>query len=79
MFNCTKRYFLPTLASKKQLFPVLAFVIPLLVRFIPEILMGPYVVGFDTIGYYVPTTLVVAAWRSELLESSLLQHLYCTL
>ena len=46
------------MTSKKHLFPVLAFVIPLLVRFIPEILMGPYVVGFDTIGYYIPTTLL---------------------
>ncbi len=39
------------------LFPFLAFAIPVLVRFIPEILMGPYPTGFDTIGYYVPNTL----------------------
>lgn len=31
--------------------------IPLLVRFIPEVLMGPYLVGFDTVAHYVPTTL----------------------
>ena len=43
---------------KKYLFPLLAFVVPLLVRVIPEILMGPYTVGFDTIGYYVPNTVV---------------------
>lgn len=36
------------------IFPLLAFLIPLLVRTIPEILMGPFVVGFDPIGYYVP-------------------------
>jgi hypothetical protein len=39
------------------LFPLLAFAIPLIVRAIPEILMGQYLVGFDTIGYYVPNTL----------------------
>ncbi len=39
------------------LFPFLAFAIPFLVRAIPEILMGPYLTGFDTIGYYVPNTL----------------------
>jgi hypothetical protein len=47
------------LLSKKYLFPLLAFTIPLLVRTIPEVLMGPYVVGFDTMAHYVPTTL---AW-----------------
>ena len=39
------------------LFPILAFAIPLIVRAIPEILMGQYLVGFDTMGYYVPNTL----------------------
>ena len=43
---------------KKYVFPLLAFLAPLLLRAIPEILMGPYVVGFDTMGYYVPTTLL---------------------
>src|SRR5665648_157647 len=37
--------------------PFLAFAIPLIVRAIPEILMGRYLVGFDTMGYYVPNTL----------------------
>jgi hypothetical protein len=46
------------LLSKKHVFPLLAFAIPLLIRAIPEILMGPYPVGFDTMGYYVPTTLL---------------------
>jgi hypothetical protein len=37
--------------------PFLAFAIPLIVRALPEILMGPYLVGFDNVGYYVPNTL----------------------
>jgi hypothetical protein len=40
------------------LFPLIAFALPLLVRVIPEILMMPYVTGFDTMGHYVPTTLL---------------------
>jgi hypothetical protein len=44
--------------AKLEAFPLLAFLIPLVIRAIPEILMGPYVVGFDTLGYYVPNTLV---------------------
>ena len=40
------------------IFPFLAFVIPLVVRAIPEILMGPYVLGFDTMGFYIPNTLL---------------------
>jgi len=41
---------------KPKVFPLLAFLIPLVVRAIPEVLMGPYIVGFDTLGYYVPNT-----------------------
>ena len=43
--------------NRNIIFPFLAFAIPLMVRAIPEILMGQFVVGFDTIGYYVPNTL----------------------
>ena len=43
-------------------FSFLAFLVPLVVRAIPEILIGSFVVGFDTLGYYVPTTLT---WLSE--------------
>ena len=43
--------------NASTILPLLAFVIPLTVRAIPEILMGQYLVGFDTIGYYVPNTL----------------------
>jgi hypothetical protein len=32
--------------------------VPLVVRIIPEVLMGSFVVGFDTLAYYVPNTLV---------------------
>ena len=39
-------------------FPLLAFIIPVFVRVIPEVLMGPYIVGFDTLGFYVPNTLL---------------------
>ena len=46
------------ITQKQCIFPLLAFVIPLIVRTIPEILMGPYIVGFDTMGFYVPNTLL---------------------
>jgi hypothetical protein len=46
------------ITQKWFIFPLLAFVIPLIVRVIPEILMGPYIVGFDTMGFYVPNTLL---------------------
>ena len=48
--------------TKPEVLPLLAFLIPLVVRVIPEILMGPYVVGFDTLAYYVPNTLI---WLRE--------------
>jgi hypothetical protein len=44
--------------TKPEALPMLAFLIPLVMRAIPEILMGPYVVGFDTLAYYIPNTLV---------------------
>lgn len=44
--------------NRDIIFPVLAFVIPLAVRTIPEILMGPYVLGFDTLTSYIPNTLL---------------------
>jgi len=39
------------------LFPLLAFLVPLLVRVVPELIMGPYLTGFDTMAHYVPTVL----------------------
>ena len=38
---------------------LLSFFVPLLMRSLPEVLMGGYIVGFDTISYYVP---VVWKW-----------------
>ena len=40
------------------MFPLLAFAVPLLVRVVPEVLMGPNIVGFDTMASYVPTVLL---------------------
>jgi hypothetical protein len=48
----------PKLAFGPRVFLILAFFVPLLVRVIPEVLMGSHVVGFDTLAYYVPKTLV---------------------
>jgi len=42
------------LAFKPKVFPLLAFIIPLTVRAVPEILVGPYIVGFDPLGSYIP-------------------------
>jgi len=44
------------------MFPLLAFLIPLAVRAVPEILMGPYIVGFDNLGYHLPGVL---SWLRE--------------
>ncbi len=42
----------------------MAFLIPLGVRAIPEIIVEPYPVGFDTIAFYVPNTLDWAAGKA---------------
>jgi hypothetical protein len=46
------------MAFKPRSYLFLAFLVPLVVRIIPEVLMGSFVVGFDTLAYYVPNTLV---------------------
>jgi hypothetical protein len=46
------------LNQKKLFLPFLAFLIPFLIRCIPEIVMGGYLVGFDVIAHYVPTTVL---------------------
>jgi hypothetical protein len=51
-----------------RIFPLLAFLVPLGVRFLPEIFMGKYIVGFDTISYYVPITLRLINSRVSFLE-----------
>ena len=66
-FSKTNKQGLLQLNLKRNLFirvfrpkalPLLAFFIPLIIRTIPEMIMGPYLVGFDTLGYYVPNTLL---------------------
>lgn len=41
-----------------------AFLLPLGVRMVPELLVGPYPVGWDTIAFYVPNTLDWAAGKA---------------
>jgi hypothetical protein len=48
--------------SRPEIFVLLAFFVPLVLRTIPEVLMGSYIVGFDTLAHYVPTTL---RWLGE--------------
>jgi hypothetical protein len=38
-------------------FALAAFLVPVFIRSIPEILVGPYPIGWDTIAFYVPNTL----------------------
>ncbi len=45
-------------------FALAAFLIPLGIRAIPEVIVGPYPVGFDTISFYVPNTLDWAAGKT---------------
>src|SRR3972149_9156195 len=49
-------------------FALAAFLIPVGIRAVPEILVGPYPVGWDTIAFYVPNTLDWAAGKVGLLE-----------
>ncbi len=50
-------------AIRELRFALAAFLIPLGIRSIPEILVGPYPVGWDTITFYVPNTLDWAAGK----------------
>lgn len=43
---------------KLIIFPLLSFIIPLIVRSTPEIMVGSSLVGFDTAGFYLPSTLL---------------------
>jgi hypothetical protein len=53
---------------RKHKFLLAAFLIPLAIRAIPEILVGPYPVGWDTIAFYVPNTLDWAAGKAGFAE-----------
>src|SRR5260370_6578452 len=55
-------------AFVKYKFWVAAFLVPLGIRAIPEILVGPYPVGWDTIAFYVPNTLDWAAGKAGFAE-----------
>jgi hypothetical protein len=46
-------------------FALAAFLIPLGIRAIPEILVGPYPIGWDTIAFYVPNTLDWATGKTS--------------
>src|SRR6266702_6807592 len=41
-------------AIRKYKLPLVAFLLPLTVRAIPELMAGPYPIGYDTITAYVP-------------------------
>jgi len=58
--SCFFKMFVKPRSENWYLF--LVFTIPLVVRVIPEILMGPYIVGFDPVSYYIP---IVTTWMKE--------------
>ena len=47
-----------TCNHKRIIFPLLSFMVPLIIRSTPEIYVGSSLVGFDTLGFYVPNTLL---------------------
>src|SRR5947209_9025326 len=49
-------------------FALAAFLIPVFIRSIPEILVGPYPIGWDTIAFYVPNTLDWAAGKAGFVQ-----------
>jgi hypothetical protein len=55
-------------ALERHRFALAAFLIPLFIRSIPEILVGPYPIGWDTIAFYVPNTLDWAAGKAGFTE-----------
>lgn len=44
-------------ALKSHRFALAAFLVPLFIRSVPEILVGPYPIGYDTVAFYIPNTL----------------------
>src|SRR5438132_8348913 len=53
-------------AIRKYKFTLAAFLLPFTVRAIPEVIAGPYPIGWDIIAFYVPTTLDMAAGRMSI-------------
>src|SRR5436309_14844214 len=54
-------------AIRNYKFALAAFLLPFTVRAIPEVIAGPYPIGWDTIAFYVPSTLDWAAGKDGLL------------
>jgi hypothetical protein len=53
---------------RSKRFALAAFLAPVFIRSIPEILVGPYPIGWDTIAFYVPNTLDWATGKTGFLE-----------
>jgi hypothetical protein len=53
-------------AIRRYKFALAAFLLPLTVRAIPEVIAGPYPIGWDIIAFYVPNTLDMAAGRMNI-------------
>src|SRR5207245_7988533 len=45
----------------EERFVLTAFLVPLIIRAIPEILVGPYPIGWDIITYYIPNSIDMAS------------------
>src|SRR2546427_8801730 len=54
-------------ALRKYKCALAAFLLPFTVRAIPEVIAGPYPIGWDTIAFYVPNTLDMAAGKMSIL------------
>ena len=50
----------------KHKFAFAAFLVPLIIRTIPEILSGPYPVGWDIVAYYIPNAIDIASGKMNI-------------
>ena len=53
-FNCYYKVFLRKASNRPIIFVGTTFFVVFMVRLVPELIMGPYISGFDQLGYYVP-------------------------
>src|SRR3989441_3412130 len=51
---------------EKHKFAFAAFLVPLIIRTIPEILSGPYPVGWDIVAYYIPNATDIASGKMNI-------------
>src|SRR2546427_3561895 len=51
---------------EKHKFAFAAFLVPLIIRTIPEILSGPYPVGWDIVAYYIPNAIDIASGKMNI-------------